>query len=96
MTALISRTGAPAIQNTLMEAYESDDNFPLMVGKDDDIRHVVNFDDGYSVETWISGSGVVINFLMGRFGSQFKDIKAKWGYASLETAIADIKVFAET
>lgn len=73
----------------LEEAWETEENFPLMLHKDDDIKHVVNFTDGFSVETWVNNAGVVINFLMGRFGTANKDIKAKWGYASVADAIAD-------
>lgn len=74
----------------LTEIWEYAEDFPLAENPLDEIHRVTHFDGDYSVETWILSSGIIVNYLMGRFGSFHKDIKAKVGYATLEDAIEDV------
>lgn len=75
------------------EAWEYEDKFPinLVLDPKSDIRHITHLADEMSVDTWVMGNGLIVNFLVGRFGSSFKDIKAKWGYSSVEEASADAR-----
>lgn len=74
----------------LVEIWEYEDAFPLVENVLDEIYKVTHFDGGFAVETWILSSGTIVNYLMGRFGSTNKDIKARIGYATLEDAIKDV------
>lgn len=75
------------------EAWEYEDTFPIdsVTHKDSDIKHLIHLDNEFSVETWVLANGLVVNYLMGRFGTALKDIKARWGYASVQDAVSDAK-----